>query len=38
MLILKQEDYNKIVDHAKKDSRTRHADCLAAMWKVTNVW
>ena len=36
MLILKQEDYNKIMQ--KKYSRTRHADCLAAMWKVTNVW
>ena len=22
----------------KKDSRTRHADCLAAMWKVTDVY
>lgn len=38
MLILKQEDYNKIVDHAKTDSRMKHADCLAAMWKGKNVW
>lgn len=38
MLILKQEDYNKIVDHAKKGSRTRHADCLAVIWKEKNVW
>ncbi len=38
MLILKQEDYNKIVDHAKRTPKRGHADCLAAMWKVTNVW
>jgi hypothetical protein len=36
MLILKQEDYNKIVDHAKKG--LPNEACLAAMWKVTNVW